>query len=115
MEKRSFEYTYSARRQQEVKAIRSAYLPREEDPLESLHQLEKAGLVQLSQSEVLRRPGGDEPESAVPDPVLTPSQQEVLEVMLPELQRGQGRFLLHGVTGSGKTEVFIRLVRETLR
>ena len=85
------------------------------DPLESLHQLEKAGLVQLSQSEVLRRPGGDEPESAVPDPVLTSSQQEVLEVMLPELQRGQGRFLLHGVTGSGKTEVFIRLVRETLR
>ena len=39
MEKRSFEYTYSARRQQEVEAIRSAYLPREEDPLESLRRL----------------------------------------------------------------------------
>lgn len=39
MEKRSFEYTYSARRQQEVEAIRSAYLPRVEDPLESLRRL----------------------------------------------------------------------------
>ena len=39
MEKRSFEYTYSARRQQEVEAIRSVYLPREEDPLESLRRL----------------------------------------------------------------------------
>ena len=39
MEKRSFEYTYSARRQQEVEAIRSAYLPRQEDPLESLRRL----------------------------------------------------------------------------
>ena len=39
MENRSFEYTYSARRQQEVEAIRRAYLPREEDKLEALRRL----------------------------------------------------------------------------
>lgn len=84
------------------------------DPMEPLHQLEEAGLVRLSLAEVLRRPGGDEPVTPVQDPPLTPSQQEVLEAMAAELQRGEGRFLLHGVTGSGKTEVFIRLVREVL-
>ena len=84
------------------------------DPQEALRQLEAAGLVTLTVAELLRRPGGDEADPEAPDPPLTPSQEDALSVMLPELRRGAGRFLLHGVTGSGKTEVFIRLVRETL-
>ena len=39
MENHSFEYTYSAQRQQEVEAIRKAYHPKEEDKMEQLRRL----------------------------------------------------------------------------
>jgi hypothetical protein len=37
--KESFEYTYSAERQQEIEAIRKKYLPKEEDKMEQLRRL----------------------------------------------------------------------------
>ena len=39
MENHSFEYTYSAQRQQEVEEIRKKYLPKEEDKMEQLRRL----------------------------------------------------------------------------
>ena len=39
MDNHSFEYTYSARQQQEVEAIRKKYLPKEEDKMEKLRRL----------------------------------------------------------------------------
>lgn len=39
MEHNSFEYTYSAQRQQEVEEIRKAYLPKEEDKMAALRKL----------------------------------------------------------------------------
>ena len=39
MEKNSFEYTYSAERQQEIEAIRKKYLPPEADKMEQLRRL----------------------------------------------------------------------------
>ena len=39
MENHSFEYTYSAQRQQEIEEIRKAYLPKEEDKMEKLRRL----------------------------------------------------------------------------
>lgn len=43
-----------------------------------------------------------------------PGQQRAADEMISALRCGGGRFLLHGVTGSGKTEVYIRLIREVL-
>ena len=53
MENSSFEYTYSAQRQQEIAEIRKAYLPKEEDKMEQLLRLhamptQKAQTVSLS-------------------------------------------------------------------
>ncbi|MBQ3193818.1 MAG: hypothetical protein IJB59_09655 [Oscillospiraceae bacterium] len=39
MENNSFEYTYSAERQQEIEAIRKKYLPPQEDKMEQLRRL----------------------------------------------------------------------------
>ena len=53
MENSSFEYTYSAQRQQEIAEIRKAYLPKEDDKMEQLLRLhamptQKAQTVSLS-------------------------------------------------------------------
>ena len=39
MDDHSFEYTYSAQRQQEVEEIRKAYLPKQEDKIDQLRKL----------------------------------------------------------------------------
>ena len=39
MESHSYEYTYSAQRQQEVEEIRKMYLPKEEDKMDQLRRL----------------------------------------------------------------------------
>lgn len=83
-------------------------------PLEPLRALEKAGVCRVWDREVLRAPYPDKAE-LTPDPRLTADQRETLEELLPALRARKGAFLLHGVTGSGKTEVYIRAVREALR
>ncbi len=84
------------------------------DPLQGLNVLAEQGAVRVFDREVLRSPYPDA-QPADPDPVLTPQQQEVLGELLPAVRTGKGRFLLYGVTGSGKTEVYIRAVRECLK
>lgn len=46
--KATFQYTYSAREQEEVKKIRSKYLPREEDKMERLRRLAGIAVVALA-------------------------------------------------------------------
>ncbi len=84
------------------------------DPGEALRKLEKDGWIVISSEESLRTPRGAFEEAGDPGYKLTPGQQEALEEILPSLRGNGGRYLLHGVTGSGKTEVFMKAVRETL-
>jgi primosomal protein N' (replication factor Y) len=67
------------------------------------------------------RPAGeDETKGKFPAeieyPALTPDQASAFESIRAALDSGtSARFLLHGVTGSGKTEVYLRCIEETLR
>ncbi len=47
-------------------------------------------------------------------PILTEHQQEALEKLRADFAAGRTTALLHGVTGSGKTEIYIHLVAEVL-
>ena len=80
----------------------------------TLQGMEKAGLLVFSEMEELRL---SLPQSVEPGPpiVLNEEQQTAFEGLwkLAEAGRASGA-LLQGVTGSGKTQVYLRLVQEIL-
>jgi primosomal protein N' (replication factor Y) len=79
--------------------------------------LERKGLVTLQDRTAMR---SLEPAAAIGRTdaplTLTPEQQTALESILKGIASGVfSPFLLHGVTGSGKTEVYIHAITEAIR
>jgi primosomal protein N' (replication factor Y) (superfamily II helicase) len=70
--------------------------------------LAKAGAVKITQKPVYRDPFGDPIEPDTP-PEPTPEQAHAVSVVLESLGKGFFAFLLFGVTGSGKTEVYLKV------
>jgi primosomal protein N' (replication factor Y) len=78
--------------------------------------LERKGLVEIAPARMERVPL-DLAESRNPvAPVLTPAQREIMECILAQIRQGRAaRSLIHGVTGSGKTEVYLQLIAEVIQ
>ena len=76
--------------------------------------LEDKGLVRVAKEVVVRDPFRDEPAAGEPAHTPTPGQRRVLTRLERALGDGGGTFLLYGVTGSGKTLVYIELIRRAL-
>ncbi|WP_419788326.1 replication restart helicase PriA [Pseudodesulfovibrio sp.] len=84
----------------------------------TLVQLEKAELVTLGRvsadmvDEVDQEPACDGPSELAVDP--TPEQRTVLAELTATLDAGGGPHLVHGVTGSGKTFLYLEMARTCL-
>lgn len=78
--------------------------------------LEKKGLVEIFDNEIYRNPYEDKAvEGQRTEIVLNDEQQSAFENMLSQYSQGNGgATLLYGVTGSGKTMVYLRLIDEML-
>ena len=82
---------------------------------EDLRDLERRGLVAFDAREVLRDPLADAVVEQAAPPVLTRDQQAAWEPIHQAIDSGvAAAFLLHGVTGSGKTEIYLRAVAQVL-
>jgi len=86
--------------------------------LADLRYLEDMGLVQLSESEIWRDPleryttGLSEPHQ------LTSDQEKALKTVLDQVENKHNDLkpiLLHGVTGSGKTEIYLQATAAALK
>ena len=80
-----------------------------------LSRLLESGILAAASERIYRDPFG-EPPSFYPSPEqLTAEQQQVLAALLPAIDAAAfAPFLLFGVTGCGKTEVYLRAVHHAL-
>ncbi|MGI8727273.1 MAG: replication restart helicase PriA [Solirubrobacterales bacterium] len=80
-----------------------------------MRRLAERGWVSQRQVEVRRTPLIESVGEVRPPPRLSTAQTEAVEAIAEVAARGGGERLLHGVTGSGKTEVYLAAIEDCLR
>ncbi|GBD02962.1 Primosomal protein N' [bacterium HR19] len=86
--------------------------------IEKIIELEKSGIIEIKpekrireKEEIIKEIKKQTNEEEIPEIILSDEQN----VALQKIAEKNGVFLIHGATGSGKTEVYIRAIKETLK
>jgi primosomal protein N' (replication factor Y) len=83
--------------------------------------LRKKGLISIEQVQIYRDPLAHRAVSPLPAPTLTAAQEAAWrQIQVAQAEHGKDKrqnsevFLLHGVTGSGKTEIYLRALEQAI-
>ncbi len=85
------------------------------ESLETIRSMAAKGLLIKESREVMRDPFAGEALTKETPPTLTPEQESAAEEVISSIQKERFEtFMLYGVTGSGKTEVYLRSIESAL-
>ncbi len=81
-----------------------------------LKRMEKRDWLRIVEKPVIRMVDAKSPiVFAAPRPVLNERQRQAVDALCRQLEEGFRCVLLYGVTGSGKTEVYLRVIEKALQ